>query len=223
MLHWVRNSWSRVSCIYQLKCCFKSSGNCIVSSRTYVYLFASRCHEWLDFCFPNKSTPIRALARTAWQGDRTMWTECEWNSATAVHPRSTATWVIQYWIRNVQNFSLHLDESVPIHGLLVSQDTNQFSLFFLMNTWLEHTLRSIKIDQIAPCLISFSSGNPKKFISNTFINTYQKHEHFIFLYWLFYLARRFYCSRLSTGGLLGPEGPRSQRESKTVGWVGLSR
>ena len=32
------------------------------------------------------------------------------------------------------------------------------------------------------------------------------------------MARRFYCSGLSTGGLLGSEGPRSQRESKTVGW-----
>ena len=53
----------RVSCIYLLKCCFKSSGNCIASSRTYIYLFANRCHEWRGFGFPNKCTFIRALSR----------------------------------------------------------------------------------------------------------------------------------------------------------------
>ena len=86
---------------------------------------------------------------------------------------------------------------------------------FFKNTWLGHTLRLLKMDRIPPYLTSFSSRNLKNSIGNTFLNTYQT--------WTFYLARRFYCSRLSTGGLLGPEGPRSQRESKTVGWVGLSR
>ena len=55
------------------------------------------------------------------------------------------------------------------------------------------------------------------------MNIFQKHEHFSFPYWVFYLARQFYCPRLLTGSQPGTKGRRSQRRSKTVGWVGLFR
>ena len=58
----------------------------------------------------------------------------------------------------------------------------------------------------------FSVGRHKESIGNTFINTCQKHEHFMW-------ARRFYCSGLSTGGLLGSEGPRYSEKAKQWGGI----
>ena len=75
-------------------------------------------------------------------------------------------------------------------------------------TNLRHTLRSLKMDRIFSCLDSFSPVNCKKSIGNTFMNIYKIHKHFSFPYWIFYLTRRFYYSRLSMRSLHGTEGPR---------------